>query len=81
MKASDLEKAVKLARTRAQNVAMRDRLAAYETLTLSIGDGGKVSEIVMSVSWVEDVRRALIADFNRHIEANDKALAELGVTP
>lgn len=79
MKAADLEKAVKLAKTRAQNIAMRDRLAAYETLTLSIGDGGKLSEIVMSVGWVEDVRCALIADFNKHIEANDKALADLGV--
>lgn len=81
MKAADLEKAVKLARTRAQNVAMRDRLAAYETLTLSIGEGGKASEIVMSVTWIEDIRRALIADFDRHIALNDEALAELGVTP
>lgn len=81
MKAADLNKAVKLAEERARNVAMRDRLAAFETLTLSIGEGGKTSEIVMSVNWVEDVRRALIADFTRHIERNDKALAELGVEP
>lgn len=79
MRAADLTRATALAAARAQNVAMRDRLNAGEALALSIGEGGKASEIVMSSAWLDTVRRDLIAGFTLRIDDNDAALAALGV--
>ncbi|MCA0025492.1 MULTISPECIES: hypothetical protein [unclassified Mesorhizobium] len=79
MKAADLDKASSLAAARVQNLAMRDRLAAGEPLVLSIGEGGKTSQIVMSSGWLADVRRDLVAAFNLRISENDAALSAMGV--
>ncbi|TIX28264.1 hypothetical protein [Mesorhizobium sp.] len=82
MKAADLERATALAEARAQNVAMRDRLAAGERLVLSMGSAtGKTSEIVMAKAWLDGVRRDLIAGFSQRIAENDAALVAIGVEP
>lgn len=79
MKAADLDRAVKLAKQRAQHVGLRDRLKAFETLSLFLGEAGHTTEIVMTVAWTEETRRSLIADLDRRIAKDDEALAELGV--
>lgn len=79
MKASDLQTASRLTAERALNVKMRERLAASEALTLSIGEGGNASEIVLGRSYLAEIRRDLIIAFDLRIAANDKALAALGV--
>jgi hypothetical protein len=81
MKAVDLEKARLIAGARDQNVAVRDRLAAGETLTLCIGEGNRISNIVLMPRYLAEIRSDLIAAFNLRIGENDAALAALGVDP
>lgn len=79
MKAADLEKARLIAGARDQNVAMRDRLAAGESLSLFIGEGGNISNIVLMPRYLAEIRSDLITAFNLRIGENDAALSALGV--
>ncbi|RVD65254.1 hypothetical protein [Mesorhizobium sp. M7A.F.Ca.ET.027.03.2.1] len=79
MKATDLEKARLIAGARAQNITMRSRLAAGETLTLCIGDGSDAANIVLMPRYLAEIRSDLIAAFDLRICENDAALGSLGV--
>lgn len=79
MKAADLEKARLIAGARDQNIALRDRLAAGEILSLTIGEGSKSLGIVLMPRYVAGIRADLIAAFDVRIGENDAALAALGV--
>ncbi|RWF66863.1 hypothetical protein [Mesorhizobium sp.] len=81
MKAADLTKAALIADAREKNVAIRDRLAAGERLTMSLGDGAAVHSIVLMPAYVARIRADLIAAFDARIGENDQALADLGITP
>ncbi|RUU29743.1 hypothetical protein [Mesorhizobium sp. M6A.T.Ce.TU.016.01.1.1] len=79
MKAADLEKARLIAGARTQNIALRDRLADGEVLSLNIGEGSNSLGIVLMPRYVAGIRADLIAAFNLRISENDAALAALGV--
>ncbi|RWC47974.1 MAG: hypothetical protein EOS55_14010 [Mesorhizobium sp.] len=79
MKAGDLEKARLIAGARDQNIAMRDRLAAGEMLTLCIGEGSKTANIVLMPRYLAEIRSDLVTAFNLRIGENDAALLALGV--
>ncbi|RUM97900.1 hypothetical protein EET67_09795 [Pseudaminobacter arsenicus] len=81
MKASDIGRAQKLASELAQNITMRDRLAAGDTLTLAIGQGGNQAVIVLSTNYLASIRADLVAAFDKRIADDRAGLAELGVEP
>ncbi|MDG4903187.1 hypothetical protein P9279_22005 [Mesorhizobium sp. WSM4962] len=81
MKAADLSKAALIADAREKNIAIRDRLAAGERLTLSLGDGGTAQTIVLMPAYAARIRADLLAAFDMRIFENEQALAELGITP
>lgn len=81
MRAADLAHAQRLVSERAQNIAMRDRLAAGDTLTLAIGAGGNQAVITLTDSYLGGIRADLVAAFELRIANNAAALARLGVEP
>ncbi|WP_315920406.1 hypothetical protein [Mesorhizobium sp. SP-1A] len=81
MRSADLKGALAMVEARAENIAMRDRLAAREPLRLLVGQGGGQSEIVLSAAYLADLRAGLVYSLNRRIAGNDAALARMGVEP
>lgn len=81
MRAADLTAALEIVRSRAANVALRDRLASGEGLSLLVGQGSEASRIELSAGFRDTIRKTLIDAFERRIADNDAALASMGIEP
>lgn len=81
MKASDLKEAQRLADLREQHARLLSRVDGGEKLRFILGEGDKASEIVMSTSYLADVKNDVRAGLTARIAECDAALERLGVEP
>lgn len=81
MKASDLKDAQRLADLREQHARLLSRVDSGEKLRFILGEGDKASEIVMSTSYLAEVKNDVRAGLTTRIAECNAALERLGVEP